>query len=355
MKIGILGAGQLAQLLAHSAYMLGMETLCFSETQDAPAARNSPLCIGSLHDQALLDQFAEQCDVVTLENENIDVQVMQALQCKVAVYPQLKAIEKAQDRWLEKQLFQELSIPTPGFFSVDSLEDLQRAVQKLGLPAVLKTRRLGYDGKGQAMLREPEDLVLAWQALGGVPLILEQYIPFEAEVSMIAARSVSGAVAFYPLHKNTHVAGILRMTESPYLNPSLQNQAEIQIQHIFSALDYVGVLVIEYFIYNNTLIANEMAPRVHNSGHGTIEGYQMSQFEMHLRAIVDLPLLTPQLQHPTWMYNFIGTMPHLEPDDYRDSHVYVYGKSPRPGRKLGHMTSFEHKSALYQLLQSGSP
>lgn len=338
MKVGILGAGQLAQLLAHSAYQLGIETLCFSETQDAPAARLSPLYLEDLEDQQALIDFAKLCDVITLENENINVEILKFLQQYTPVFPGTLAIEVAQDRLFEKTLFSKLSIPTPLFAEVSSAEDLQNAVQKIGTPAILKTRRFGYDGKGQIVIKAPDQVATAWEQIGKVPAILEGFVPFDFEVSLIAARNAKDEMIFYPLSKNTHCEGIMRVAESPYLNPHLQQLAEEYMTKLFKTFDYVGVLAFEFFVKGDQLIANEIAPRVHNSGHATIEGFNVSQFESHLRAILNLSLLKPVLRTPTVMLNVIGSFPRIDEQTYQEAHVYDYGKAPREGRKLGHIT-----------------
>lgn len=340
MKIGILGAGQLAQLIAYSAYSLGLETLCFTDNTDIPAARFSPLFLGDIHDEKALICFAKKCDVITLENENIAPKTLDLLAQYKPVLPDRKAIQITQDRLTEKSLLQTLHIPTPHFTTVDSLINLNAAVDKIGLPALLKTRRFGYDGKGQVLLHSPHAAAAAWDAIGHVPAILEACIPFEHEVSLIGARNHTGEIVYYPLIKNTHEQGILRFSESPFISPDLQMLAERHLKTLFDTLNYIGVLTIEFFVKGAQLIANEIAPRVHNSGHLTIEGFNVSQFENHLRSILNLPLIKPILRTSTKMINIIGTLPALTTQDYQNAHVYYYGKTPRPGRKLGHVTQY---------------
>jgi 5-(carboxyamino)imidazole ribonucleotide synthase len=257
----------------------------------------------------------------------------------------------------EKTLFRELKIPTPAFAPVDSLADLEAAVARIGLPGVLKTRRLGYDGRGQSVLRRPGDVAAAWSALGSVPLIYEGFVDFSREVSIIGVRSTTGETRFYPLSANTHEAGILRYSVAPYRNPSLQKQAETYLKRLLKRFDYAGVLTIEFFVKNGRLIANEMAPRVHNSGHWTIEGAETSQFENHVRAILGLPLGGARAMGHSAMMNFIGRIPALR-NILRVSgvHFHSYGKEPRPGRKLGHCTvtapsAAARDRALQQLLR----
>jgi 5-(carboxyamino)imidazole ribonucleotide synthase len=238
----------------------------------------------------------------------------------------------------EKNLFNELGIDTAPFIAVDSLDELQQAVTKIGLPAILKTRTLGYDGKGQQLLRDPAEIITAWEGINGAAAILEGFVAFEREVSIIAVRSLSGKMAFYPLSENRHEAGILRRSTSLQDDP-MQDLAETYAQRLLDHLDYVGVLAIEFFQIEGTLLANEMAPRVHNSGHWTIDGAVTSQFENHLRAIARLPLGNTALTNHSAMINLIGKLPDLDAVlSTPNSHQHLYGKAPRPGRKLAHIT-----------------
>jgi 5-(carboxyamino)imidazole ribonucleotide synthase len=222
---------------------------------------------------------------------------------------------------------------------VDDRAGLDRAADELGLPAVLKTRRLGYDGRGQAFLRRPEDLDTAWERFSGRPLILESYVPFEREVSVIGVRSVGGDQRCYPLSENVHEDGILRYSRAPYADAALQASAEDYVARLMTHLDYAGVLTVEFFVEDGRLLANEMAPRVHNSGHWTIEGATTSQFENHLRAILDLPLGETTVWGHAGMVNFLGEMPALKAVlEVPGAHLHDYGKGPRPRRKLGHCT-----------------
>ena len=245
----------------------------------------------------------------------------------------------AQDRLTEKRSFELLGIPTTRYAAVDSRESLEVAVRTIGLPGVLKTRRLGYDGKGQFVLRKPADLDRAWEALGKAPLLYENLVPFDAEVSLIAVRGLDGRVVFYPLNLNVHREGILRLTRAPYGSAALTRQAQRAARKLLEHFQYVGVLTIEFFVKRGKLVANEMAPRVHNSGHWTIEGADTSQFENHVRAIAGLPLGSTAARGHSAMINLVGEMPVRnvllsEPG----LHWHDYGKSARPGRKLGHLT-----------------
>ena len=339
MKIGIIGAGQLGRMLALAGYPLAQQFLFLDASADSPGAQVAPIVTGAFDDPRSLERLAAEVDLVTYEFENVPVAALEKVAATRPVWPPVEALRVSQDRLLEKQLFTRLRIPTPPFRAVDSLAELRIAVRQLGLPCVLKTRRLGYDGKGQRYLRKPADLEPAWNALGNVPLILEGFVDFEREVSIIGVRSTSGELRAYPIVANTHRDGILRVTLAPHRNPQLQKSAEIHLRRVLRHFDYAGVLTLEFFVHKGKLVANEMAPRVHNSGHWTIEGAATSQFENHLRAILGLPLGdTSPLGHSA-MLNFIGRLPD------RDAilalpgvHWHDYGKEARPARKLGHCT-----------------
>ena len=339
MKVGVIGAGQLGQMLALAGHPLALEFLFLDSSADAPAARVGPIITGQFDDPASLRKLAAGSDLVTYEFENVPVSALEKVSRTRPCLPPIEALRVSQDRLLEKELFQSLGIPTPPFQAVDSIDELRAAVGAVGLPCVLKTRRLGYDGRGQRYLRRPADVEPAWVALGGVPLILEAFVKFDREVSIIGARSTRGETACYPLSENRHRDGILRVTRAPHRNARLQRVAERHLRRVLSHFGYAGVLTIEFFAQRGRLIANEMAPRVHNSGHWTTEGAVTSQFENHLRAILGLPLGdTSALGHAA-MVNYIGTMPDRERVlAIPGAHHHDYGKSPRAGRKLGHGT-----------------
>src|ERR1700679_2210862 len=284
-RIGILGAGQLALMLAEAGKLLDVDVVCAGQPGDC-AEQVAKVMAVDLDDAIAVASFAAQVDLVTIESENIHADVLQGLN----LYPNARAVGLAQDRLLEKRFFQECGIGTAQFAPVDSLDDLTRAMESTGLPAILKTRRMGYDGKGQVRLRSLEDAAEAWAEVGGVPCILEGMVNFQTEVSLIAARGRSGNVVFYPLIENRHREGILRTSIAPYVDEDLQRQAEGYLEALLEKLDYVGVLAVEFFVVGSTLLANEMAPRVHNSGHWTIEGSETSQFENNLRAIAGMEL-----------------------------------------------------------------
>jgi 5-(carboxyamino)imidazole ribonucleotide synthase len=339
MKIGVIGAGQLGRMLALAGYPLALQFRFLDSSADSPGGQVAPIVTGAFDDPQSLERLAADVDLVTYEFENVPVAALQRVAQTHAVWPPVEALRVSQDRLLEKQLFEKLKIPTPPFHAVDSLTDLQRAVQAVGLPCVLKTRRLGYDGKGQRYLRKAGDVEPAWRALGGVPLILEGFVDFEREVSLVGVRSTSGEIRCYPIVANTHRDGILRVTLAPHRHPGLQKAAETHLKRVMRHFGYAGVLTIEFFVRRGRLVANEMAPRVHNSGHWTIEGAATSQFENHLRAILGLPLGDTRPVGHCAMVNFIGELP---PRDellaLPGVHWHDYGKAPRPGRKIGHCT-----------------
>lgn len=339
MRIGVIGAGQLGRMLALSGIPLGLEFLMYDRAPGVPGAAVAPLVTGEFDDLPALRRFARQVDVVTFDWENVPVGSVRALAGLAPVWPPPRALAVAQDRLAEKRLFGRLGIPTAPHAPVDSLAGLERAVRRIGLPGILKTRRLGYDGKGQALLRAPADLPVALARLGGRGLIYEGFVRFSREVSLVAARGRDGRIAFYPLAENVHEAGILSVTRAPLPAPALQRLAERHLRAVLERLRYVGVLCVEFFVTGRQLVANEMAPRVHNSGHWTIEGTETSQFENHVRALAGLPLGSTRARGAAGMVNFIGGMPDPAPVlAIEGAHFHDYGKSPRPGRKLGHAT-----------------
>jgi 5-(carboxyamino)imidazole ribonucleotide synthase len=339
MHIGIVGAGQLGRMMALSGIPLGLRFTMYDPSRDVPGAAVAPVVTGRFDDLRRLTRFARSVDVVTFDWENVPVASVRAIAKHVPVWPPPRALEASQDRWSEKRLFRRLGIPHAPTAAVGTRRDLERAVASLGLPGILKTRRLGYDGKGQALLRGVFDVDRAWQRLQGEPLVYEQFVPFTREVSLVGARDRGGRVAFYPLAENRHAHGILAETRAPFRNAGLQRAAERHHRRMMQALGYVGVLSVEYFVLCGRLIANEMAPRVHNSGHWTIEGAQTSQFENHVRAIAGLPLGSTRPRGHAVMINLIGRMPPARRLlGVPGVHLHDYGKTPRPGRKLGHLT-----------------
>jgi 5-(carboxyamino)imidazole ribonucleotide synthase len=332
-------------MLALAGYPIGVRCLFLDRSGDTPGAQVAPSLIGDFEDAAQLAELARRSDVVTFDWENIPGSALKPLEKITQVRPPRRALEVSQDRLAEKALFARLKIPVAQHAPIDNREQLVRAAETIGLPGVLKTRRLGYDGKGQFLLREPADIDGAWDALGGAGLIYEKFQNFSREVSLVSARSTGGQTAFYPLSANTHGGGILRYSVAPFANAKLERSARLYAKRVMAALDYVGVLAIEFFVVGGRLVANEMAPRVHNSGHWTIEGCVTSQFENHLRAVCGMPLGSTRALGATAMINFLGLMPPRERLlEVEDLAYHDYGKTPRPGRKLGHCTILKRLS-----------
>ncbi len=341
MTIGILGGGQLGYMLALAGYPLDFHFRFLDPSPQAPVGRIAPRVTAEYTDLEALDKFAHGLALVTYEFENVPVEAALHLAKRLPVYPPPQALATAQDRLSEKTLFQKLGIATTEFAVVNSLAELQEAIRKLGLPAVLKTRRLGYDGKGQWMLRTREEVERLEQEFPAVPLILEKFVRFTRELSILAVRGRAGETAFYPLVENHHRGGILRLSlaPAPRLTPWLQQEAEDAARRLLQALEYVGVLAVELFECDGHLLANEIAPRVHNSGHWSIEGAVTSQFENHLRAVAGLPLGETRTLGNSAMLNLIGELPETgELLTVPDAHLHAYGKALRPGRKVGHVT-----------------
>ncbi|SDK61361.1 5-(carboxyamino)imidazole ribonucleotide synthase [Pseudomonas delhiensis] len=338
MKIGVIGGGQLGRMLSLAGTPLGMDFAFLDPAPDACAQALGEHIRADYSDQDHLRQLADEVDLVTFEFESVPAETVAFLSQFVPVYPSASALRIARDRWFEKSMFKELGIPTPAFADIQSQADLDAAAASIGLPAVLKTRTLGYDGKGQKVLRKAEDVAGAFAELGSVPCILEGFVPFTGEVSLVAVRARDGETRFYPLVHNTHENGILRLSVASSAHP-LQALAEDYVGRVLDKLDYVGVLAFEFFEVDGGLKANEIAPRVHNSGHWTIEGSECSQFENHLRAVAGLPLGSTAKVGESAMLNFIGEVPPVDQVlAIADCHLHHYGKAFKAGRKVGHAT-----------------
>jgi 5-(carboxyamino)imidazole ribonucleotide synthase len=338
MRIGVVGGGQLARMLAMAAYPLGMQVTVLDASSDASAGQVADLVHGDFSDRKALGRLADASDVVTFDFENVPAASADWLAARVPVRPGARALEMSQDRIAEKELFTRLGIPTPRFAPVDGTADLEAAISVTGLPAVLKTRRLGYDGKGQRVVRDMSSAMEAVEQLGS-GLVLESFVDFERELSIIAVRGMGGEVAFYPMVENLHRDGILRHSSAPATATAHAQDARDAVERLLVELDYVGVFTLELFETTDGLLANEFAPRVHNSGHWTIEGAVTSQFENHLRAVAGLPLGSTAPRGASVMVNFIGSMPDADKVlSLPGAHLHDYGKRPRPGRKLGHAT-----------------
>jgi 5-(carboxyamino)imidazole ribonucleotide synthase len=342
--LGVLGGGQLARMLALAAAPLGVKTLVVDSSADACAGQVALLVVADWADYAALEAFAAQVDVVTFDFENVPAETAHWLAERVAVYPSPQALAVAQDRLAEKTLFRECGLRTPAFMTVDTREELDLALAAVGAPAILKTRRLGYDGKGQFRLKQLADADAAWAALGTQAskhgLILEAFVAFERELSVIAVRGRDGEFRTWPLTRNWHTDGVLAMSLAPAPDiEQLQQRATDLARTLAERLDYVGVFALELFVKDGELLGNEMAPRVHNSGHWTIEGACVSQFENHVRAVLGLPLGDTGVRGISAMFNWIGDLP--DPAAVLgtvDAHWHDYGKQGRPGRKVGHAT-----------------
>jgi len=342
--VGILGGGQLARMMALSGAPLGLRFLVMDTVADACAGQFAPMIVGDWRDEKALAEFASRVDVATFDFENVPAESAQWLAERVPVFPQPRALAVAQDRLAEKTLFRELGIPVPEFAAIASRQELDSAVAQLGTPCILKTRRLGYDGKGQFRIKTPADAAAAWGALGAqattVGLILEGFVAFERELSVVAVRGRNGEFRTWPLTENWHVDGVLSASLAPAkVDAELQEKAFAHARTLADALDYVGVFALELFCRDGVLLANELAPRVHNSGHWTIEGSETSQFQNHLRAVLGLPLGDTRMVGVACMLNWIGEMPGAGAV-LREAggHWHDYGKEPRAGRKVGHAT-----------------
>lgn len=342
--VGILGGGQLARMLALAGAPLGLRFLVMDAAADACAGQFAPMVVGDYTDEAALAEFASRIDVATFDFENVPAESARWLSGRVPVFPSPRALAVAQDRLAEKTLFRELGIPVPAFADVGSREGLEAAIAAIGAPCILKTRRLGYDGKGQFRIRGAADADAAWDALGAqaatVGLILEAFVPFERELSVIAVRARDGEFRTWSLTENWHVDGVLSASLAPArADAALADTAFGHARSLAEALDYVGVFALELFCKNGALLANELAPRVHNSGHWTIEGAETSQFQNHLRAVLGMPLGDTRMVGAACMLNWIGELPDLRAMlQEAGGHWHDYGKSPRAGRKVGHAT-----------------
>jgi 5-(carboxyamino)imidazole ribonucleotide synthase len=341
MRLGILGGGQLGRMMALAAYPLGVHCRLLDPKDPTSAGAVAELMAERYDDPDALDRFVTGLDAVTYEFENVDAAAVDHLEARVPVRPGRAALQVSQDRLTEKSFFRDHGIDTAPFAAADTVEELRAGLREIGAPALLKTRRFGYDGKGQALIRDPDDVDAAWDQVGGVPLILEGFVEFDRELSILGVRGVDGEMAFYPLVENHHEEGILRSSRAPApdVGPELQERAEAISARVLEDLDYVGVLAIELFQVGDRLLANEMAPRVHNSGHWSIEGAETSQFENHVRAVLGLPLGPTAVRGHAAMVNLIGALP-ATPAVLRSAHahLHLYDKQPRPGRKVGHIT-----------------
>lgn len=348
MKIGILGAGQLGRMLAQAGAPLGMEFRFLDPATEVSARGFGEHLCAAFEDVEALEEFARGLDAVTYEFENVPYESVRWLAARLPVHPVPDALRLAQDRLFEKNFFQKHGIPVPPYGAVFFRDEYEELLETIGYPLVVKTRRFGYDGKGQRIVRNAEEAEAAWRDIHGLPLLLEGFVPFDRELSILAARSRAGEYRFYPLVQNRHRDGILRLSiaPAPDVAPELQSRAEEYARRLMDATSYAGVLAIEFFEQDGRLLANEMAPRVHNSGHWTIEGAETSQFENHLRAVTGMELGPAGATGRSAMVNLIGTMPdEAGRASLPEAHWHDYGKSPRRGRKLGHVTLVRDSAA----------
>ena len=341
MKIGVLGAGQLGRMLALSAYPLGHQMRFLALSEEDPSSLLGKTFIHN-NNPEMVSNFADSSDIVTYESENTDVTIVNEISKNTKVYPSDKSLYISQHRGREKALLDTLKIPCAPYQMVNSLDDLKSAIKNIGIPSILKTATDGYDGKGQFLIKSESQIDEAWEKMSGVDAILEGFINFKRELSLIAVRGIDGSVEYYPLVENSHHKGVLRLTLAPAQNisVSLQNKAEEYMSSLLKEIKHIGVLTIELFESDDGLLVNEIAPRVHNSGHWTIEGAQTSQFENHIRAITESPLgQTTMTSKFSAMINIIGVHgPIQKVLETKNAHLHLYNKAERPGRKLGHIT-----------------
>ncbi len=337
--VGILGGGQLARMLAQAGRPMGLEFVFLDPAEDACAGELGEHIRAEWDDESALKKLAQLADVVTFDFENVPEKAASLIAASCLVYPPPGALFASQDRLREKEMMQAMEVPVASYYAVSSRPDLVTAVEKIGLPCVLKTRRFGYDGKGQVIIRFQEDMERAWQMLGDHELICEEFVSFDAECSIIAARGQDGQTVFWPLTRNLHREGILAISVAPFFTRQLQSGAEALILKLLDHLRYTGVMALELFLKEDQLIANEFAPRVHNSGHWTSNGAHTSQFENHLRAICGLPLGTGESRLKALMFNLLGQMPGSAMQAVMEGvYWHDYHKAARVGRKLGHVT-----------------
>ncbi|MCF2906427.1 5-(carboxyamino)imidazole ribonucleotide synthase [Octadecabacter sp. CECT 8868] len=341
--IGILGGGQLGRMLSVAASRLGFKTCIFEPQADCPASHVAHTHIKAEYsDTEALTAFANACDVVTYEFENIPTEALDIVEAIAPIHPNRDALATSQDRFIEKNFLTRIGLQTAPYAAVETAEDLERAIDQIGIPAILKTRRLGYDGKGQSRLISPDDAPQALADMAGAPSVLEGFIDFSMEVSVIGTRSSDGAISCFDPGENVHRDGILHTTTLPAkLSPAQRTDAVLLTANILNALDYVGTMGVELFVTSHGLIVNEIAPRVHNSGHWTQAGCAVDQFEQHIRAISGWPLGDGTRHSDVVMENLIGDdVDRLPEIATTNTAIHLYGKADaKPGRKMGHINT----------------
>ncbi|MFG0245214.1 MAG: 5-(carboxyamino)imidazole ribonucleotide synthase [Phycisphaerales bacterium JB052] len=344
-RVGIIGGGQLAQMLAQSVQPLGVRCTVLDPNDSCCANSVCEQIVGEYDDPDALRRLADCSEVVTYEFENVPATAAEIIRAICPIHPNPDALGYAQDRHLERGMFSELGIAIPNYRAIDDVDSLQEALSELGTPAILKARTLGYDGKGQVLINDAGNAAEAFETIGSVRAILDQFVEFARELSIVATRSVEGDIVYYPLSENVHRGGILRVSKAPArdVSDALTQQARNAAKRVLERFDYVGTLAVEFFQIGSgddaTLVANEIAPRVHNTGHWTIEGAQTSQFENHMRAVMGMKLGSAEPIGCSAMVNIIGDEPRPGAlESMPEAHVHMYGKAPRAGRKIGHVT-----------------
>lgn len=344
-RVGIIGGGQLALMLAQSVEPMGVRCTVLDPDEGCCARAACDQIVGDYDDPDALRRLAECSDVVTYEFENVPAPAGEIIRPLRPIHPNPDALGYAQDRHLERTMFTDLGIAVPSYRAVDDVASLESALRALGTPAILKARSLGYDGKGQVLINDASLADEAFATIGSVPAIVDQFVAFERELSIVATRSIAGDIVYYPLSENVHRGGILRVSKAPArdVNAQLVEQARHAARQILNRFAYVGTIAVEFFQIGTgadaTLVANEIAPRVHNTGHWTIEGAKTSQFENHMRAVMGMGLGSADPIGSSAMVNIIGDEPRPGAlGAMPEAHVHMYGKSPRPGRKIGHVT-----------------
>lgn len=343
MKIGIVGGGQLGQMLGEAAKLLGDQCIFVDPNPDCTAAKTGEILPFNFDDRSFIPLLTSQCDIVTFEFENVDLKILEEIECTTKVYPPIEYLRISQDRHVEKTTLNSVGMETANWIKIDQQSDYSKVANEIGYPFIVKTRRFGYDGKGQFAIYNEDEFAAKKSMLPTECAIVEQMIPFDFEVSKIASRSVNGEMVFYPLTKNTHSEGILRTSYAPLYYSTyntLDQLASMHCKNFMEKYSYVGTLAIEFFAIGDRLIANEFAPRVHNSGHWSLDAGISSQFENHIRALTGRSLGPTHPADYAGMVNIIGSLPNVnEIHKIPQTVIYDYGKQPRPGRKLGHINT----------------
>jgi len=338
--LGVLGGGQLGRMLALAGARLGVRTRVFDPSPEACAGQVAELVHGGYEDEAALARFCDGLDAATIEFENVPIEAARFVAARVPLRPGVESVEAAQDRLVERELLRRVGFRTPRYEPVDAAEDLSEACAQVGLPAILKSRRFGYDGKGQAWIREVEDWDRAWGKIGARAAMLDEVVSFTREISLVGVKASGGQTRFYPPIENVHRDGILHTSRAPaVVDDRVLAQMQASVSRLLDEIGHVGVLTVEFFEDERGFLANEYAPRVHNSGHWTIEGAMTSQFENHVRAVMGMPLGSTEVHQYSGLVNLVGSTDAAgRVLELPGARVHLYGKESRPGRKVGHVT-----------------